>query len=524
MDLIDSVIHEIFHPAETSEASATQQSVAIRQARSPIPSAARRGGETSREAKSILPSSLPHHSASEPRTSATDVATTMCPARSSTLSGESRGAETTKDTSSSGLASPLHPSRESGADQANGGSITGARAPDLQPSPATGADEADLHASTKAGAPRQQKSGSGRGKKAIPHAVAKLPPPSSHQPGSDAGSVSGHPLPVTLRGDAADANDPVTDGACDGHRFSDDRPHPAVAGEEPRRSPLDGASPEIMSIWADWRTRQRWHKAEKSLTLQSKAYCRGWVEDGDKDKAGKLYAAYEAGEPVDTALAALLSPYTAAIRMFEEQRSGIEKSLRKTARKLPIYPWIKDVYGASDMTLAAIVGEAGNIGAYKSVAAVWKRLGLAVFEGNRQGNTAGADDKAKEFVKHGYSPARRSVVWNIGNGLIGGMGRGPRLSPGEDPNAREDLSPYQRLFVERCRYEAERDHAHRRPDTIKKDTGEVRESFSKHAASRAKRYVEKRFIRDLYATWRAAEGHSFDENPRGRALGGETPA
>ena len=299
---------------------------------------------------------------------------------------------------------------------------------------------------------------------------------------------------------------------------------PAVAGEEPRRSPLDGASPEVISIWADWRTRQRWHKAEKSLLLQSKAYCRGWVEDGDKDKAGKLYTAYEAGEPVDPALAALLTPYTAAIKMLADQRNEIEKSLRKTARKLPVYPWVKATFGACDSTLAAIVGEAGNIGAYKSVSAVWKRLGLAVFDGNRQGNTTGADDKAATFVKHGYSPARRAVVWNIGNGLIGGMGRGPRLAPGEDQNAREDLSPYQRLFVERCRYEAGRDPAHRRPDTIKKDTGEVRESFSKHCASRAKRYVEKRFIRDLYAAWRAAEGHIRSDTHRSSAIGGETPA
>jgi hypothetical protein len=382
-----------------------------------------------------------------------------------------------------------------------------------------GADEAEQVASSVVEAPRQQK----RGRKAV--------------------SVRGPTPREAHTACAPDATYPVLDGADDGqtsiehqrpgavvggngggHKPPVERGRGEEGGEEPRRNPLDGASPEIISIWADWRTRQRWAKAEKSLLLQSKAYCRGWVEDGDKEKAGKLYAAYVAGEDVDPALAALLAPYSAAIALFAEQRNEIEKSLRKTARKLPVYPWIKSTFGACDSTLAAIVGEAGNVGSYKSVSALWKRLGLAVFDGNRQGNTAGAENKAKTFVEHGYSPVRRSVVWNIGNGLIGGMGRGPRLAPGEDPSARDDLSPYQKFFVERIRYEAERDPAHRRPDTVKKDTGEVRESFSKHAANRAKRYVEKRFLRDLYAAWRAADCQSLRETPASTAVGGETPA
>lgn len=329
------------------------------------------------------------------------------------------------------------------------------------------------------------------------------------------GSVSGQPASEDLVRTAADASHPVVDGARDGHSANAPHIKDAVTGDI------------ILSIRADWRTRQRWHKAEKSLTLQAMAYCRGWVEDGDKDKAGKLYKAFLEGEQVDPGLAALLDPYRLGAEMFEQRREAVEKSLAKTAKKLPVFPFVKATFGASPMTLASIVGEAGDVGSYKSVSALWKRMGLAVFDGRPQGRTspdASAADKKTEFVVHGYSPVRRSVVWNIGNGLIGGMGRGPRLAPGEDPNARDDLSPYQKLFVERIRYEAERGPAHRRPDTIKKETGEVRESFSKHAANRAKRYVEKRFLRDLYAAWRAADGQASCSDPMKKRLGGETPA
>lgn len=355
--------------------------------------------------------------------------------------------------------------------------------------------------------PRQQNSGSGRGKKAKVPTKPIGASPSSHPSASNGGGISGHRASETQASYSADATYTGPAGACDGHSRLDNLGTSAVAGEH-RPSPLDGASQDVISIFADWRTRQRWHKAEKSLVLQSKAYCRGWVEGGDKEKAGKLYARYLAGEETDLALSALLAPYTEAINRFAVLRGQVEKSMAKTARKLPVYPWVKATFGSSDATLAAIVGEAGNVGAYKSVSALWKRMGLAVFDGNRQGNTAGSDDKAATFVKHGYSPGRRSVAWNIGNGLIGGMGRGPRLAPGQDPRTVDGLSPYQILFVERCRYECERDPSHRRPDVVKKDTGEVKESFSKHAANRAKRYVEKRFLRDLYAAWRSSESHS----------------
>jgi hypothetical protein len=85
------------------------------------------------------------------------------------------------------------------------------------------------------------------------------------------------------------------------------------------------------------------------------------------------------------------------------------------------------------------------------------------------------------------------------------MGHGPPRPP-VDAEVDQSLPPYRRLFLERLRYEAERDPTHAKPPVADKKNGEVRESFSAHAAARAKRYVEKRLLRDLWVAWRSAIG------------------
>ena len=252
--------------------------------------------------------------------------------------------------------------------------------------------------------------------------------------------------------------------------------------------------PVIIEIREQWRRRQAWHRAEKSLTLQAKALCRRLAVDGDKDEADVIYRAAqgEGSHPMSDIAFSATFPLIEARDGVEKHRKLVEARLRRLAKQLPIAPWIEAIPGASLNTLAAIVGEAGDIGAfpYTNPAKLWKRMGLAVMpDGTRQQKRDG----------DGYSPGRRSVVWNIGGSLIGGMGRGPRLEPGQDVDEVEGLSDPQRIFVRRIRYEAERDSSHARPVT---KAG--KESFSKHAANRAKRYVEKRFLLLLWKEWRRA--------------------
>ena len=246
-----------------------------------------------------------------------------------------------------------------------------------------------------------------------------------------------------------------------------------------------------------WRMRQRWHRAEKSLILQGKALCRSLV-DGDKDIANKMFDDAVAGKEIDEATMLALIPFLLSVEHFNAAREEREKELAKLAKKLPAYKWIESVNGIAAGGYASLIGEAGDIRDFKSVAALWKRMGLAVIEGGRQRRVTNADDA----LVHGYSPSRRSTMWNIGNGLIGGMGRGKRPAPGADLSD-YDWTDYQKLFVERCRYECANNPEKMALATVEKD-GELRESYPKHAQSRAKRYVEKRFLRDLYAQWKSA--------------------
>ncbi|KPH79316.1 hypothetical protein [Bosea vaviloviae] len=225
-------------------------------------------------------------------------------------------------------------------------------------------------------------------------------------------------------------------------------------------------APIIAEIREQWRRRQSWHRAEKSLTLQSKALCRRLAEGGDKKEADVIYkAALGTGEhPMAEIAFAAMFPLTEARDGVERHRKLVEKRLAKLAKQLPVAAWVESVRGVGLASLAAIVGEAGDLSAYSNPAKLWKRMGLAVMgDGTRQRRIAGV-----EALDHGYSPARRSVVWNLGACIVKAGG------------------PLKEIYDARKVYEADRVET------------------KMHAHNRAQRYVEKRFLRDLWSRWRRA--------------------
>lgn len=286
-----------------------------------------------------------------------------------------------------------------------------------------------------------------------------------------------------------------------------------------RRKAQEPLTPEqredaIALIQAQWRNRQAWHQAEKAQTLRAKAMCRRLAEEGDKKEADRIYkAALGEGEhPMASMAMAIIVPFIEARGVLEGYRKPIEKEIERTAKRFLIADWVKETPGFSFNALGAILGEAGDIGSYANPGKLWKRFGLAPFRGAAASTLVRGSAKAgmtkDDWSDLGYKPARRSVMYVIGDALIGGMGHGPRPMVGEDIEAREDWSPYQKLFVSRLRHEAEREPAMRLPDTK-----EGKESYPRHAFMRAKRYVEKRFLRDLWREWRRLDG--IEESPRG---------
>lgn len=265
-------------------------------------------------------------------------------------------------------------------------------------------------------------------------------------------------------------------------------------------SPIQSDDPIISQIVVMHRMRRRWLKARNSLIMQGKAFGRS-MAGGDKVAGSKLYKSVADGTSDNLTAILVMTPFAEAASRFDDDLKKVERDLTKLAKKLPVAAFVDEVPGFGFGSLAAIVGEAGDIGAYRTVSGLWKRMGLAVIDGNRQRKVSNEE----EALIHGYSPQRRSWMWNAGNGLIGGMGHGKRPLVGEDIDNRDDWTEWERMFVRRLRHEAARDpEGMGRPPAEDPKTGNMRESFSAHAAARSKRYVEKKFLIRLYAEWKRA--------------------
>lgn len=224
------------------------------------------------------------------------------------------------------------------------------------------------------------------------------------------------------------------------------------------------ASASIDEIREQWKRRQMWHRAEKSLTLQAKSMCRRLLA-GDKKEAEVLYKSALNGkdhELAETAYLAML-PLLDARDGIEKSRKTVEKRLLALAKGLPIVGWVEQQRGVGLLSLAGIIGEAGDLSTYSNPAKLWKRMGLAVIGGERQRKKEGAAG-----IEHGYNPSRRSLVWTIGDCIIKAGG------------------PLKELYNERKAYEM------------------PRVKTKMHAHNRAKRYIEKRLLRDMWRAWRDA--------------------
>ncbi len=252
----------------------------------------------------------------------------------------------------------------------------------------------------------------------------------------------------------------------------------------------------IDQIIETYRLRQDMIKAATKLQLQAQAIISRASGLGKEDNVSSIFKA-ACEDPLHEYHFHVL-PHSLALEPLENQRAAYEKELVKLVKQLPAYEFVKNTKGFGDLSFACIVGETGDFAKYSNPAKLWKRLGLAVLDGKRQGNP-GDKPTAEDWIRHGYNKARRSVVWNAGNNFIGGMGKF-RPIYGEDVDANDSYTPYQKLFANRCRLEQQKlNHE----IEIAAKTG--KESYKLHASNRAKRYVEKRVIRDLWNFWTGNE-------------------
>lgn len=174
---------------------------------------------------------------------------------------------------------------------------------------------------------------------------------------------------------------------------------------------------------------------------------------------------------------------------WDDVETNATKEMERLAKSLPVWPMFGEpIKGFGARSLAVIVGEAGDLSLYSNPAKLWKRMGLAVMNGTRQGGlrkSAGAD----EWIAHGYNAKRRSFMFVIGDVLV------------------KNQSKYRDLYL--ARKDIERAKAAERGLIVApaaKIPAKRKDEFMSdgHIHRRAQRYMEKRLLRDLWSAWRAA--------------------
>ncbi len=212
-------------------------------------------------------------------------------------------------------------------------------------------------------------------------------------------------------------------------------------------------------------------KARKEKFKRAASFRREVEKDGGGHSKGAQQGQQNAAPAVPLILLSAQSR-----QAWDAHRKQVEARMRKLAKSLPIWRWADTVRGLGELGVAIIVGESGDLSNYATIERLWKRLGLAVFDGVRQSKRSNVDEAAK----HGYSPSRRAEVWTVADSLFKHQWRGEK-----EGIAAHYIGPYGEAYGRR------------------KAATEGREGWSNARRDNdARRIMTKVLIEDLWKAWR----------------------
>ncbi len=183
-------------------------------------------------------------------------------------------------------------------------------------------------------------------------------------------------------------------------------------------------------------------------------------------------------DPTNFAIMPLLGMLAAGQKDYKAE----EKKIVAHVRSMPIWEWAKGVRGIAESSLGQILSETGDLSKYANPSKVWKRMGLALVRGHRQqfwaANRKGftRTENVQMAVDMGYSARRRALMAVVGSNLI-----------------RTKNVEYGKLYRDRKEFEREK---------LIAEHGPKYKSLKSHAHKRALRYMEKRFLLNLWKAWR----------------------
>jgi len=349
-----------------------------------------------------------------------------------------------------------------------------------------------------------------RGKASLALMPIEYVPTPSHPIG-----VVGH---IAIDAHVADADDSNHFDA-DGHNRSD---------------ALESAAARVTLIDA---IREHYHQfkdlqsAETRLTLQIKALCRRACgeqvkenTEDEEDKAAKTKADNVYAEVVksikdgtEDALSAeaqvvsqVAIPLMAARASIHRASLGPKGEGEKLCKQLThIVPFVESIKGFSYGGLSMIIGEAGDLSNYANPAKLWKRMGLAPFtKGDRVqcGKTwrTGGGLNAEDWTAFGYSPRRRSVMFQIADSMMKHQIRTDKDEDGKKLETSIATGYYGEVYLARKQYLIERNKGEgltvRPAAKINKKNEATSVSLGK-IHHQAKQFTEKRLLLDLWKAW-----------------------
>lgn len=206
-------------------------------------------------------------------------------------------------------------------------------------------------------------------------------------------------------------------------------------------------------------------------------------------QAAKLRAAIEKGGDggEHAALASIIVASAAGRKGFDQLRDTAEREMTRLAASLQVAPWVDTVPGFGLRGLSVIIGEAGDLAEYSGPAKLWKRLGLAPFNGRAASTwrrSGGLSDE--EWKEVGFKPSRLGQIY--------GVVTAPLFFA-------KSKSVYGLVYAEaKARYDQ------RVIETADLPAKDKDKWTPKRADMAARRYMTKRLLRDLWRAWREAIG------------------
>lgn len=144
-------------------------------------------------------------------------------------------------------------------------------------------------------------------------------------------------------------------------------------------------------------------------------------------RAQKIIDDVVAGGGSDTPFRDIIKATDVGLRAFEFEENKVAAQMDDLAEQLPVAAWVKEPQqrGFGIPSLAAIIGECGDLRNYPNPAKLWKRMASAPFESDGKVAMGSTWRMAKEgkldseqWQKFGYSPRRRSIAYIWGENLM----------------------------------------------------------------------------------------------------------